>query len=182
VGHLLRQGRTIHFLIEADGHVVQLLDPVHAALGVEPQPHQDVAIYIGLVAPRRPAEWLPDVLSRGALPGVSGVSSTITAGAVSTSATRGVVPAPKDAFATRRRCAVAGQQVVSEVYPDTQTRALGVLLRALAGEYPQLTLDTPRQNPVNPLMFQGVLLAHQLDSTYLEPACLDLPGVLTQRP
>ena len=54
---LLRADRTTHFLVDRDGVVYETLDPVHAAHA--PTANNNVAIYVGLMAPRRTHEWLP---------------------------------------------------------------------------------------------------------------------------
>lgn len=179
--NLLREGRSVHFLVDRDGQVHQTLDPVHAAIA--PTEHANVAIYVAMVAPRRTAEWLPSVLVRGAAPGVAGALGT-TAGPGGAAAS---VAPPPDVFAERAQCAVGGSVVLSEQYLPAQERSLAALLWALADEYPRIALEAPiardgsmlREFMPDSLYHVGVLADYHTREAAHEPACLDLERILS---
>lgn len=181
--NLLRQDRTTHFLIDRDGTVYQPLDVVHAAYG--PTENTNFAIYVALIAPRRPSEWLPEVLLPATFASAAGITAAPIA-AVEPPA--GVTtPIPADAQASRVACTVNGRSVQADTYTDAQRQALATLTRALADEYPAIQLETPVDSqgvlPSNVIedspYHTGVLADHHTDASLTDLGCFELDKVVS---
>ncbi|MDX9723938.1 MAG: hypothetical protein RBU37_24525 [Myxococcota bacterium] len=174
---LLSEARSTHFVIDRDGAVFEVLDPVHAAIA--PEANANYAIYVALVEPPRADEYLPPLMVEAMRVSTLGLLA-LPAGLSKDSLPAHDIPKLEERALTS--CTLGTQSVLGVPPSPEQLDALRRLVDALQIDYPRLSSELPFDDDGAPIRsyFEGseyhlgVLAAYHTSPELEEPACLDL--------